>query len=791
VADGMRSPIDELSAPHIANVAWAFSTATLSDASPTTAQLFAALSRSVVARAVDFRASEVATVAWAFANAGHLDARLFSTLAKVAEGAIDELNDEDLDNASWAFSRAGGQPRLVKALRLRRKRASVGTSGAATDALMEAGASTELAKCGRIVVAGGGIGGAAVALALQRAGFRDVVTLESDPSFDARKQGYGLTIQGYGRTIDAMGLSLAQDDAPSTSHYTFSADGRILSFFGEAFSGSARERHAEDADEKASTGRFIHIPRQMLRKRLVEAVAPESILWNAQLEDFTCWAEGSAGGKGFVEGKEGKSGKEGDSGRSGKRRRDEDPRAGVSVRLADGRTMEAALLVGCDGIHSSVRRQLALPADRLNYVGLVVVLGIVHECAPDVCRLAQRRIFETVDGVTRIYAMPFTTTSTMWQLSFPMGEAEGKRLVKDGKALKAELLRRCADWHHPVPQLLSATALEDMSGYPIYDREVLDPAVLRRASASLLPQAREHASTSDTPSTGQPPAPERRVTLMGDAAHPMTPFKAQGANQALSDAVLLAETLAEGVRVHGPDAGIDAALPVFEQKMMSRSARMVIGSREKAKESHSSLVLQPARKVQRESKSAVDMATVIEHLRARGVADAIAALGAERDGAVAAPADARRGRAPEVAVASEGAKARGSGRKGAQDAPLDDVGHDGRDAKLGAAVHVDIDSGFRWRRAMRKQLKRVGGSGEVGGTGGGVRRKHLRTAVLDAYLRHLSEQQTEAAERTRKWCEANPAQLRRLFRERLRLARTKGQLNTSGKMVHLVRSSCH
>ena len=44
--------------------------------------------------------------------------------------------------------------------------------------------------------------------------------------------------------------------------------------------------------------------------------------------------------------------------------------------------------------------------------------------------LARRRIFETVDGTTRIYAMPFTTTSTMWQLSFPYGEDAARALVQ-------------------------------------------------------------------------------------------------------------------------------------------------------------------------------------------------------------------------------------------------------------------------------------------------------------------------------------------------------------------------
>ena len=85
----------------------------------------------------------------------------------------------------------------------------------------------------------------------------------------------------------------------------------------------------------------------------------------------------------------------------------------------------------------------------------------------------------------------------------------------------------------------------------MYDREVLQPDVLRPGSVVATQAAA--AST---------PAAQRRVTLIGDAAHPMTPFKAQGANQALSDAVLLADTLVESIQRHGPHAGLDAALPL-------------------------------------------------------------------------------------------------------------------------------------------------------------------------------------------------------------------------------------
>ena len=80
---------------------------------------------------------------------------------------------------------AAGQRQLVRKLRQRRKRAA--GAAAAADA---GGEAVDVSGVGRIIVAGGGIGGAAVAVALQSRGF-DVLVLEADASLDSRKQGCG------------------------------------------------------------------------------------------------------------------------------------------------------------------------------------------------------------------------------------------------------------------------------------------------------------------------------------------------------------------------------------------------------------------------------------------------------------------------------------------------------------------------------------------------------------------------------------------------------------------------
>ena len=390
-----------------------------------------------------------------------------------------------------------------------------------------------------VAIVGGGIAGFALAIACQHRGIPYFV-VERDAHFSQRHQGYGLTLQQASKALTRLlgppvAEAIVQHSITSTKHVVHTANGTVVGEWG-------LRKWGRPQQDKKPKRQNLHIARQALRRYLWQAVEPENILWNARLVQY---------------------------------QETDDDRVQLSIQIRDDTdetntiTRTADLLVGADGIRSQVRRQLVGEATTpLRYLGCLVVLGIcpLDDKIGSHPLLDGATVFQTADGTTRMYMMPYSSTQTMWQLSFPVSQAEACRVSTAGPtALLQQAVAKCGSWHAPIPKILQYTPVSLVSGYPVYDRALLQPG---------------HLSCSSK---------QRRVTLMGDACHPMSPFKGQGANQALLDALSLANALYISCHVH--KKGLDDALQTFEEEMLTRSATKVQASAEAVQVLHSPVVL--------------------------------------------------------------------------------------------------------------------------------------------------------------------------------------------------------
>lgn len=381
-----------------------------------------------------------------------------------------------------------------------------------------------------VAIIGAGIGGVALAVACLHRGIPFTI-YERDSNFDARSQGYGLTLQQASKAMKGLGIT-SLGGVISTKHIVHNTEGKVLGEWGT-------RKWLETAIKTPTKRTNIHIARQSLRLALLEQLGGNNtIQWGHQLIDFAASENG-------VE---------------------------LSFQVnGEIKTAKADLVVGADGIRSAVRKLIiGEEATPLRYLDCIVILGIctlssLEGLSSDL--LDGATIFQTANGNERIYIMPYTADSVMWQLSFPMSEEEAKELSAKGpKALKEEACRR-TQWHTPIPQILQATQENLISGYPVYDRELLSSELLEK---------------------------NQNITLIGDAAHPMSPFKGQGANQALLDALKLARKISKGCNAKSKwkERGLrECVLNDFEAEMLERSATKVQGSADAAQFLHSEIIL--------------------------------------------------------------------------------------------------------------------------------------------------------------------------------------------------------
>lgn len=336
----------------------------------------------------------------------------------------------------------------------------------------------------RSLVIGGGIAGAGAALALHKAGF-DVAVYEAHPD-SAEDIGAFLTLASNGMR------ALAQLDASAA----VTATGFPLTAL----------RVLDDQGTE-----LAHVP-------LGEAGTPHLRYRCLRRGELNAALQGEAVRRGI------------EIRHAARLTSVEEGPDGVTAHFADGTTATGDLLIGADGLNSTVRRLIA-PEARPGYAGQYVFYGYTG-AGPGA-------------GEAPSPADPGGTI-TMVRGS---GVAFGYAVSPDGETY----------WFARVTD--APLAADDIAhGTPARWRELLLPLLREDATpaADLVAATTDHLMvTNATETPNGTPWRSGRTLIIGDAAHAASPATGQGASMALEDAVVLAKSLRDA-----PDT--DTALTLYE-----------------------------------------------------------------------------------------------------------------------------------------------------------------------------------------------------------------------------------
>jgi salicylate hydroxylase len=205
----------------------------------------------------------------------------------------------------------------------------------------------------------------------------------------------------------------------------------------------------------------------------------------------------------------------------------------VEVRFANGVRAEADVLVGADGIHSSVRSAL-FGSQSPRFTGCVAYRGLVP--AERLRGLGLEVSAQLWLGPGRHFVHYFVGGRRLVNFVAILEQDTWTRESWTDRGELADVLAAFDGWHPQVRAILEA--VDETFVWALFDRSPLE-----RWSVG-------------------------RVTLLGDACHPMLPFMAQGAAQAIEDGATLAACLAR--------AGADPAdaLRRYERLRLPRASRL-------------------------------------------------------------------------------------------------------------------------------------------------------------------------------------------------------------------------
>ena len=351
---------------------------------------------------------------------------------------------------------------------------------------------------GHALIAGGGIGGLVAALALHRIGYRVSVF---EAAQEVRALGVGINLQPHAVLfLEELGLL---DALRETGIETGSL--LYVNKFGQRIWQEPRGLAAGYPVPQISIHRGeLHL---ILYRAVLARIGPDAVRCGASLVGY-------------------------DEDDDGVVAHFEDRRGGTRLD-----SLRGELLIGADGIHSVLRRTMYPDEGPPRFSGCMLWRAITE-------------VDSFIDGRTLVWAGPASQKFIAYPIS-----AAASRSGRSSINWIAELRVRAVDDPDRTPPATDWNRRVDASvfGAPFasWSFDWLDiPALIEQAGAAY-----------EFPMVDRDPLPgwsRGRVTLLGDAAHPMYPIGSNGASQAILDARQLGDELAVGHPVAGALARYDA-----------------------------------------------------------------------------------------------------------------------------------------------------------------------------------------------------------------------------------------
>ncbi|KJC62210.1 monooxygenase [Bradyrhizobium sp. LTSPM299] len=186
----------------------------------------------------------------------------------------------------------------------------------------------------------------------------------------------------------------------------------------------------------------------------------------------------------------------------------EQDEAGVTARFEDGTSERGDLLIGADGIHSQVRERL-FGVEKPRFSGQIAYRGLAP--AERVAHLGLPLDVTNWVGPGGHFVHYFVSSGRFLNFVAVSEEATWTREQWSDRGSVSDAARKYEGWHKQIATIINA--VDETFKWALFDRDPL------------------------------PAWTQGRVALLGDACHPMLPYMAQGAAQAIEDGAALAACL--------------------------------------------------------------------------------------------------------------------------------------------------------------------------------------------------------------------------------------------------------